>query len=216
MSGKMIRSVIVMLIASVILAGCVSNATRQEYRWRNASSSLNNEAQWRKDNFECEGIAARTYPTANVTTRLGGGTANCIRVDMFTNCTSDPGFTVTDDTNGAARNRYFMNCLASRGWERYTTDTTQNYSRRDGGHGVASSTSPHESQKYIVETGGYCNESDDCIIGLSCSNHKCIGGGNTPSVPKRCESLSDCPGNRSVCVDNVCVSYVGVDEPCER
>jgi hypothetical protein len=30
------------------------------------------------------------------------------------------------------------------------------------------------SEKFVVIEGGYCNETDDCVRGLACSNHACV------------------------------------------
>jgi hypothetical protein len=47
------------------------------------------------------------------------------------------------------------------------------------------------SDKYIVVEGGYCNVTDDCERGLSCSDNKCIKWRPSKAVSKQTSSASD-------------------------
>jgi hypothetical protein len=111
------RGWILSIVAAVLVitAGCVTTPTR-EYRWQHASG----EGDFKKDSFDCEGIAARTYPAANVRQTVGGGqTTNCMRIGNIMNCSSgDDGYSYVADSNRESRTAYYAKCLESRGWER--------------------------------------------------------------------------------------------------
>ena len=50
-------------------------------------------------------------------------------------------------------------------------------------------------QKFVVEAWGYCNESDDCIRGLTCSDHQCVKSFATQSSANKKNKVS--PSNQT-------------------
>lgn len=207
-------------LAWIILASACTVAPSKEYRWRNVHGS----GDFNKDSFECEGLAARTYPVANVTTTESnpfisqGSQTTCTRIGSMIDCqTQDPSpfatYTQTNDTNERNRKTYYAKCLAMKGWERYEV---RNEERQAQAANFTEIEDTQASEKYIVEEGGYCNETNDCVRGLSCANNSCI----KPYIPQKskkrttymrdigdkCDPVNACQIGL-ICAKNVCMAH---------
>jgi hypothetical protein len=174
-------------------------------------------SETRIDSLRCEREAATTYPFAQVITSSGGGgldssQTTCSGSGTFVNCnTSGGGYSSptvsTSDGNAVRRASYYKSCMTALGYQRvFVKNTAVN---------AGQPSTNDRTAKYIVEAGGYCNESADCVHGLACSNHECV----KPTAVQRpvgatAEKLTgpggSCRGDEScrsglICSDNRCV-----------
>lgn len=106
------------IVFVIALVACAGTGPKTEYRWRNASV----DASWDKDSFECEGLAARTYPAANVREKIGNDNTSttCFGTEGYLSCESSRSpfsFEMTSDSNEEGRNEYYKKCLRMKGWE---------------------------------------------------------------------------------------------------
>lgn len=205
-----------LLILALSVFGC---ATGQWITLKNSRPA--DASETRIDSLRCEREAATTYPFAQVITSSGGGSSGssyttCSGSGSFVNCnTSGGGYSSptvsTSDGNAGRRASYYESCMAALGYQRVFV--------KDSAVNAAQPLTNDGTEKYIVEAGGYCNESADCVRGLACSNHKCV----KPTAVQRSVGAAtkkstgpggSCTGDEScrsglICSDNRCVTDFG-------
>lgn len=107
------------------LPGCA------QYYWKKSGAG---QAEFNRDSYECQMEAARVFPTQIVVEQLSAGFRSPSSTDCITtnagygrsasSCTTTPGLVVPPvtnsvDVNSENRARSAMQCLYSRGWQRY-------------------------------------------------------------------------------------------------
>ena len=124
---------------SVAVAGLLSGCAT--YQWEKPGAT---QADFNRDNYECQTEAARTYPTTVVQVPISSGytmpsntsctthgtaygSGNTVYGNSNTDCTTTPGQTVAPatvpiDENANNRSNAFHNCLVARGWSLVRVD----------------------------------------------------------------------------------------------
>jgi hypothetical protein len=172
------RTYLLTTIVCLALIGC---ATGRWVTLKNGHPTDVSEA--RIDSLACEREAATTYPFAQVITSQAGnsgsssttcsGSGGTINCDTYRYGSSGPTVTTTDG-NAVSRANYYQSCMKALGYQRvFVRDSGATSSRRDLG-GDSEPLTSFRDEKYVVEAGGYCNESSDCVVGLACQSHKCV------------------------------------------
>jgi hypothetical protein len=89
------------------------------------------EADFRRDQTECEVAALRDVPVQKRGTPLSSPTTTCTRVLYSLNCTSNPGIALVSDDNAELRKRAYLVCLEGRGWTQTRAEMADSYSRSE-------------------------------------------------------------------------------------
>jgi hypothetical protein len=182
------------------------------------------------DSMECskEARVAYSRDERSYTMSQGGrapSTVSCTPFGNQMNCTEHgggyiPPQVITWDNNSDDRERFWYTCMNSNGWRRIATDERK--SADASPDSAVNSMLPIEddgTSKYIVEAGGYCNESNDCVRGLACSKHKCVksavaqrpvgeSGRNSTGAGGSCTADESCRSGL-ICSDRRCVTNFG-------
>lgn len=208
--------IVILILLALLLAGC-----GPQYLWVKPGAS---QSDWSLDASECRVFAAGAVPRDPQRIPLTSGyrtssLTTCSAFGRSVDCMTTGGDYVPPtywayDANESIRDEAVQICMHRKGWARVTKaeleakTAQQPFPSTDDG-----------SAKYVVEAGGYCNETNDCVRGLACNSHKCVQPANAPrsAVNPKKNSVGAggyCRGDEScrsglACADNKCVIDFG-------
>jgi len=205
----------VIAIATLILSACSGTVV---YRQNGVTK---NQQEYEADELTCVREARREFPYAQGITTTPGtpGTTVCDTWRGSTTCNTVGGSSATVqsfDANERQRNRYYNTCFDSKGWDvEYVEKQQQQVTVRSIRDRSGTADDSSDSEKFVVELGGYCTQTDHCAGGLNCIDNKCSTGSAKrlkstrvippkPAVGSPCEGNQDC-GKGTICSSNSCV-----------